>query len=271
MAEGAESVFITPMTESATSPVALLGRWRIGRVGPVELLVLGLIGVFLALIGAFDTDQVDAPRRFAYWIIPLVTGGACAGAIEVWLEGRPALARRSWLRAAALILLMALPATAIVVTTGTLLFGGRITLRHCLLLYPQVVLVCAGLVGIAWLARRRVERVKAPSEQAPPPLLRDKLPPRLARARLLAVQAEDHYLRVHTDAGDALLLMRFADALQALDALDGLRVHRSWWVARSAVEEARWSRGRGDLTLAGGLTAPVSRAYAEAVRAVDWA
>lgn len=259
------------MTESATSPVALLGRWRIGRLGPAEFAVLALIGAFLSLIGAFDTDQVDAPRRLVYWVVPLVAGGACAGAIEWWLESRPGLARRPWLRAGALVLLMAIPSTAIVLASGVALFGGMLTLRHCLILYPQVVLVCAGLVGIAWLARRRVERVTLSSEHAPPPLLREKLPPRLARARLLAVQAEDHYLRVHTDAGDALLLMRFTDALQALNTLDGVRTHRSWWVARSAVEEARWSRGRGDLTLVGGLTAPVSRAYAEAVRAVDWA
>ncbi len=258
------------MTQRAEPPVALLGRWRIGRLGPVEFLVLALIGVFLALIRAFDTDQVDAPRRFAYWVFPLVAGGACAGAIEYWLEGRPGLARRPWLRAGALTLLMAVPATAIVLASAAVLFGSRPTAGHCLVLYPQVVLVCAGLVAIAWLARRRVERVVASSEQAPPPLLREKLPPRLARARLLAVQAEDHYLRVHTDAGDALLLMRFADALDALEDLDGLRIHRSWWVARSAVQDARWSRGRGDLTLVGGLTAPVSRAYAESVRATDW-
>ena len=65
--------------------------------------------------------------------------------------------------------------------------------------------------------------------------------------------------------------MRFADALAALEGMDGVRVHRSWWVARWAVEDAHWSRGRGDLTLAGGLVAPVSRAYAESVRALDWA
>jgi DNA-binding LytR/AlgR family response regulator len=42
-------------------------------------------------------------------------------------------------------------------------------------------------------------------------------------------------------------------------------------VARAAVEEARWRRGRGDLILTGGLLAPVSRGYAASVRAVDWA
>lgn len=244
---------------------------RIGRLGWAELAALALIGVFLALLGAFDTDQLDLFKRLGYWIFVLVAGGACGGLIEIWLERLPALAGRSWWRAAVLTVLMAVPATAIVLATQALVFGGRATSSAFLFLYPQVVLVCVGLVALAWVARRRVERVFAPADQAPPPMLREKLPPKLARARLLAVQAEDHYLRIHTDAGDALTLMRFADALQALEGMDGVRVHRSWWVARGAVEEARWRRGRGDLVLVGGLVAPVSRAYAAQIRATDWA
>lgn len=259
------------MKESApSSAIASLRRPLIGHLGLVELLVLALIGAFLASIGAFDTDTVDAPRRFAYWIFPLVAGGACGGLIEQWLESRPWLARRPWPRAAALTLLMAVPATVIVSGTAVVLFGGR-SLGHALCLYPQVVLICAPLVAIAWLSRREVFLQASPSPGLAPPALREKLPPRQARARLLAVEAEDHYLRIHTEAGDTLTLMRFADALKALEGMDGVRTHRSWWVARSAVEEARWRRGRGDLVLAGGLLAPVSRAYAASVRTLDWA
>lgn len=250
------------------------GRWiRIGHLGVVELLALALIGAFLALIGAFDSDQIAFGRRLVYWVFVLVAGGACGGAIEPWLERSPLLAARPALRAVALTLLMAAPAMVLVWATQIVLFGGPGGLGRWLILYPQVALVCAGLVALAWLSRRRitVRTPAAPSDQAPPEGLREKLPPRLARARLLAVQAEDHYLRVHTDAGDALLLMKFADALSALAERDGLRTHRSWWVARAAVEDARWRRGRGDLVLVGGLTVPVSRAYAERVRATDWA
>lgn len=260
------------MKESAPNPAAsVLGRPRIGHLGLVHLLVLALIGAFLAAIGAFDTDQVEAPRRFAYWIVPLVAGGACGGLIERWLERQRWLARRPWSRAALLTLLMAVPSTAIVIGTAVVLFGASFAVRHTLTLYPQVVLICAPLVAIAWLSRREVFRHAPPSPGVPPLALREKLPPKQARARLLAVEAEDHYLRIHTDAGDTLTLMRFADALKALEAVDGVRVHRSWWVARSAVEESRWRRGRGDLVLSGGLLVPVSRAYAADVRALDWA
>ena len=65
--------------------------------------------------------------------------------------------------------------------------------------------------------------------------------------------------------------MRLGDALEALKACDGLQVHRSWWVARRSVETVRWKKGRGALTLEGGLEAPVSETFAAAVRATDWA
>jgi DNA-binding LytR/AlgR family response regulator len=259
------------MKESPPSSlVALFARPLIGRLSLAELSALAVIGAFLALIGAFDSDRIDLPRRFIYWVFVLVAGGACGGLIEPWLDGVPALARRPWARAVALTFLMAVPATVIVLATQKVLYGGRLIPHWLAILYLQVVLVCAALVAIAWLARREVQRRAPAPEGVAPPGLREKLPPRQARARLIAVQAEDHYLRIHTDAGDTLTLMRFTDALAALEGMDGVRVHRSWWVARSAVEEARWSRGRGDLLLAGGLEAPVSRAYAAEVRAMDW-
>ena len=111
----------------------------------------------------------------------------------------------------------------------------------------------------------------AANPAAPPLAIREKLPPKLARATLLAVQAEDHYLRVHTNAGDALILMRLGDAVDALADRPGLRTHRSWWVATAAVEDVRFARGRGELTLANGLKAPISRAAAARVKAIDWA
>ena len=54
----------------------------------------------------------------------------------------------------------------------------------------------------------------------------------------IALQGEDHYVRIHTALGSELVLMRLGDAIQELDGLEGERVHRSWWVARRAVDQA---------------------------------
>ena len=55
---------------------------------------------------------------------------------------------------------------------------------------------------------------------------------REAAAELYAIESEDHYLRVHTSAGQELILMRLADAVRELAGVEGLQTHRSWWVAR---------------------------------------
>ena len=53
---------------------------------------------------------------------------------------------------------------------------------------------------------------------------------------LLSLRTEDHYLRIHTTAGSDLILFRLKDALAELVGADGMQVHRSYWVARAAIE-----------------------------------
>ena len=95
-------------------------------------------------------------------------------------------------------------------------------------------------------------------------------PAKRRTARLIAIEAHDHYLKVHTDAGEELITLRFADALEELARAHGWRVHRSWWVAADAVEAVRWRRGAGEMRLAGGLVAPVSRTYAPVLKEAGW-
>jgi DNA-binding LytR/AlgR family response regulator len=84
------------------------------------------------------------------------------------------------------------------------------------------------------------------------------------------VEAEDHYLRLHTSKGQDLILMRLADALAELDGLQGARTHRSWWVARAAVRQVERADGRATLTLEGGLQVPVSRVHIKILREAGW-
>jgi len=87
---------------------------------------------------------------------------------------------------------------------------------------------------------------------------------------ILALHVEDHYLRVHTPSGSRLVYLTMSEAPVELGAVEGLQVHRSWWVARGAVERVV-RRGRGaDLHLSGGLLAPVARARLPALKAAGW-
>jgi DNA-binding LytR/AlgR family response regulator len=107
-------------------------------------------------------------------------------------------------------------------------------------------------------------------DAAQPARFIERLPLHLRAGRLIAVQAEDHYLRVHTDLGSDLILMRLSDAVAELDGLEGAQTHRSWWVAKDAVRGVTRGDGRATLVLEGGLTAPVSRSYAATLREAGW-
>ncbi|WP_353218322.1 LytTR family DNA-binding domain-containing protein [Sandarakinorhabdus sp.] len=103
-----------------------------------------------------------------------------------------------------------------------------------------------------------------------PPALAERLPLRLQSGRLLALQAEDHYLRIHTDLGSDLVLMRMTDAAALLADVPGARVHRSWWVARGAVASISSDGARTALRLAGGPEVPVSRTARRELAAAGW-
>jgi hypothetical protein len=76
---------------------------------------------------------------------------------------------------------------------------------------------------------------------------------------ILALESEDHYVRVHGPRGSELLLIRLRDAIAEMDGLPGEQTHRSWWVARDAVESVH-SRGRGcEIKLTNGERALVAR------------
>ena len=109
----------------------------------------------------------------------------------------------------------------------------------------------------------------APLDRPSTAKLLARLGPRLG-VEVLALQGEDHYVRIHTAAGSELVLMRLADAIEELEGLPGERVHRSWWVAREAVQATRANGRRLSLTLTNGLEVPVTREAASRLRRAGW-
>ncbi|HEX7871949.1 MAG TPA: LytTR family transcriptional regulator DNA-binding domain-containing protein [Sphingobium sp.] len=76
---------------------------------------------------------------------------------------------------------------------------------------------------------------------------------------VLALESEDHYVRVHGVKGSDLLLMRLRDAIAEMDGVPGAQTHRSWWVARDAVAGVSRAGRTMDVVLANGANAPVAR------------
>jgi hypothetical protein len=99
------------------------------------------------------------------------------------------------------------------------------------------------------------------------PRLAARLPEDLQSAEIIALEAEEHYTKVHTSGGAALLLLRFADAIAEMEPQPGLQVHRSFWISRQAVERVVRSGRRTSIQMRGGLEVPVSRSFRLQARA----
>lgn len=86
------------------------------------------------------------------------------------------------------------------------------------------------------------------------------------RGKLYCLEMSDHYVKVYTDKGHHMLLMRFKDALSLLEAHQGLQTHRSWWVALDAISKVKKESRKTTLVLENGLEVPVSRTYQAQVK-----
>jgi hypothetical protein len=86
---------------------------------------------------------------------------------------------------------------------------------------------------------------------------RSRLPTKLG-VDVIAVASELQYLRVWTPRGCALIIGALAD-VEAQEAENGLRVHRSWWVACKHVTSVRRTTTGAVCQMSDGRQVPVSR------------
>jgi hypothetical protein len=230
--------------------------------------LLVAFGLFMGVIGPFGTLEAPGWVRYLYWQICILGGGV----IGVTLDETVGRQFRSlgWRLAFDSVAMTPL-VTLLVAFVSSNLLRTRLELDQVTELVFQVFVVCVPIMALRILVWREPAPAPVAGPQPDPAAtFRKRLPARRREARLIAVEAEDHYLRVHTDQGSELITARFADALAELAHVKGFQTHRSWWVAADAIEAVRWLRGRGQATLAGGLTVPVSRSNASALKEAGW-
>lgn len=226
-------------------------------------------GVFLTFSEAFGTGAAPLGLRFAYWMLMMVAGYVVGSFVSRWFFRADQTRTGSvWLDAALASLVMSVPYTFVVWAATREILGSRIPVSGLPMMFGYVLLVSSVITVISMLVETR--RVAMTAAGPMPPKFLERLPLKLRGAEVWAVEAEDHYLRLHTSKGQDLILLRLADAVAELEGLEGARVHRSWWVARDAIADAKRYDGRATLTLKDGAEVPVSRTYAGILRERGW-
>jgi len=235
------------------------------------VLATTVVAVIVAMSGGFGTGVLRVVPRFIYWIV-ICAFGAAIGITSAYLAfPRAWFAERPVAAWAIIVACVTAPMTIVVAFSNAAINHRVFQPLFLAEVFPSTLATTAGITALAFLVRRRtaVETHASPVGAAPAKFLA-RLPAKLAGSEVWAVEAEDHYLRLHTSNGRDLILMRLSDAVAELEGIEGARTHRSWWVARAAVAGVERGDGRAVLTLPDGAEAPVSRVYAKVLRAAGW-
>ncbi|QDZ00736.1 LytTR family transcriptional regulator [Nitratireductor mangrovi] len=227
--------------------------------------------LLLGLVGPFGTyDGLTLPVRLAYWAVTVLatylTGLFCVFLLAYLTSPASPLGMTRLGFAGAVA---GVPVAAIVWLINWVVFAWPDGAAIGFVPLVFYCIVISGLVSVLIAVfSRDYEMARAASGAAgvpQRPRILDRLPP-AKRGRLRHLSVQDHYVDVRTDRGGALLLMRLQDAVAETEGVEGLRIHRSHWVASDAVAEAVRRDGRLFLRLDDGTELPVSRSYVSDVR-----
>lgn len=255
---------------------------RFGRL--TTFVVWGLFTVAATVMGPFDTLSIMGPeRRSLYWCAIVGLALLVSGLIEraaLRIAPDPTSWRHDVLRI-----------TGMTVVFSPVVYGWTLfylpdraghtpnlwTIACFVLLIGTVVRVSLRVI------RGEAGRALAVAPQDPPPetapdsvqadsALSDPAPadpaPRLLRrlpdgsaGPVLRLTASGHFVEIVLPEGSHSVRMRFTDAIDEMDGIEGYCAHRSHWVARAAIQQVERDSARTFLRLSNGDQVPVSRTY----------
>ncbi len=230
---------------------------------PSRLLGFGLGAVLIVAVGPFGTFDLPFPKRAGYWGSWL----ACVWVVTtVCFACAHAVAARYKITQWVISLLslgLTIPLAAFLgLSLATLFFASLVVSVD--MYFAEAKFLAPIVGGITVLLHMTMPPTAKPKEAGEAFFAR--LPFDLGRD-LVSISSADHYLRVRTTLGETLIHGSLTEAVEQLAGVDGGQIHRSHWVAYSAIEQRSWTGQRLELRLTSGDVLPVSRTYRSALLA----
>ncbi len=232
-----------------------------------------LVGILLAFAGAFNTSDIYLGVRLAYWIITIFVGNLIAYSVSLGLDKVKFLEDRLLVYHTFHLAIICILITILVVGVNSFVFDLKFDFRMMIRISPGVFVISLFMTIVHLVLSQIPQQSHASSvnnSSNPEIAFYERLPFKFKKANILAINAEDHYLRVHTDNGDTMILMRLYDAIKELEGIEGSQTHRSWWVAKDAISEIVKGDGRISFRLKNNEIAPVSRSFHGVLKAQNW-
>ncbi|WP_284245847.1 LytTR family DNA-binding domain-containing protein [Thalassotalea insulae] len=247
-----------------------------------DLLVVSVVGMFIGFLAPFGMDSTPLFLSISFWVCTSVCGYLIY--MPTTVLGELVLLpfiNRHWLRFAISALLASVIMSFVVPILTWLFF--YIPLDYASQFWsmlPKAIIIGTAL-SIATIVKdhiqhqqviikeseQKIEQIQENDDKAGQQLqlFIEQLPVE-KRGQLICLEMSDHYLKVHTDKGHHLLLLRFKDALTMLDLVDGMQTHRSWWIAKEAVQSVKRDGRKVILVMINQLEVPVSKTYLDEVK-----
>jgi DNA-binding LytR/AlgR family response regulator len=243
------------------------------RYWAVDLAIATAAGLFLGLIGPFGS-YFNGPlwQRAAFQIACFWLGTLIYGVGIRLLVGHRFRGAALWIAVVTLVAILTWPFSLLIAALARAIWPFLAWLSPMSWYVQGLITAEPSVIGLTLLALHRLHRdtladeaiVTASEPSATGGLLG------VRPHHVLCLQMEDHYVRVHHQAGSRLVLATLGQAIAELGTVDGRQVHRSWWVARKAVAAAEIEGRNLRLRLTNGVSAPVARASVAPLRAAGW-
>jgi len=215
------------MTDETGNPTLSMSD-RLMAIGRAALAAVAL-GIGFAWLRVYETGEQPFLERVIYWSALMGVGIAASEIATPVIYNRLGVKWHFVFRLILITLVISIPVTIglVVIEAAD---GSLETLGWTAQQYLYVVVISAILTAGAWgisLLQRgwaahgldtrsaaflgiAVVAPPAPAGATVSGAFMDRLPMKMRAAELYAIQAEDHYLRVHTSAGQEMILMRLA-------------------------------------------------------------
>ena len=242
--------------------------------------VFGIVVLIFAISGPFGTlETFSLPHRLGLWfLLHAFTWITAIFSLNIFSHAFSNTLPNKWLHLTICAILAGFPVSLVTMGIEPLLKGNNfeLSIDSWLLALGTAVPLTLAFSILSNLAAGNESDVGLAAEPPPSKTVADaiaqpKLMARLPlekRAKLISLSAADHYVEVVTTKGSSLILLRLADAVAETTPIKGRMIHRSHWVADTAIVRVEGSIGKAKLYTIDDRSFPVNRAMTSKIRAL---
>ena len=239
---------------------------------PLTITLWFVTSVTTAIAGPFGTFQAFAiPHRFLFWMTIVAVGISASFFARRVASGVTSSENTLGHNAITTIIVTSVltPVVWSIAAQGPRSDMVAMPTPAMLYFYVFLVVICVVILRRIVPPFHALFGGKEASEGAPEHPLNDMVQPRLAnrlsataQGQIIRLTVRDHFVEVVTTQGIETLRMRFGDAVNEMEPVQGICTHRSHWVVFDKVSGVvKNDSGKGFVEMINGDLIPISRTY----------